>query len=299
MASRKFYERLLIVVGMFVVFFVITMICLPMVIQLLHIDKDSRTGMLFMATFQAVVMFIAPSIVTARIVADRPFTFLRLSCAPSWLSVAGVIFGYLIALPALNQIIYWNSNISFPESLSYWGEVFREMEDRANDASALMLDVKSWGALLVNLLVIALVTAFGEELFFRGTLQSASASSGAVYTSIWVVALVFSAMHFQIFGFIPRLLLGAWFGYLLFWTRSIYVPVLAHFINNGVVVICAWLTSNGSTFDFEKFGVTEFGFPLPAFISAVSFVIFLVYFKNFFFSRKGRETEESSHTITA
>ena len=286
MASKKFYENLLYVVGIFFIFFVITMLSLPLLVQACHIDKSSRWGLLIMSSFQALVMFIAPSFVAARIVSRRPLAFLCLNRGMGWWPILGVIFAYLIALPALNQLIFWNSNISFPESMAYWEEQCREMENNALLASSTMLDVKSWSGMLVNLGIIALLTAFGEELFFRGTLQTASASSGAVYTAIWVVALVFSAMHMQIYGFVPRLLLGAWFGYLLFWTRSVYVPVLAHFINNGTVVVCTWLRSNGNTFDFDRFGVVETGFPLPAFVSAVAFVIFIVFFKNFFFRRQ-------------
>lgn len=285
MASKKFYERLLIVAGMFLVFFVITMISLPIVISIFHIDGSTRNGMLFMAVYQAVVLFIIPSFISSRIISENCFRYLSLITPPSWMAICGIVFAYVIALPALNQLIYWNANISFPESLAYWGELFREMEDKANTASSLMLEVKSIGGMIVNLLIIALLTAFGEELFFRGTLQRTAASSGAPHTAIWVTALLFSAMHFQIFGALPRFLLGAWFGYLLFWTRSVYVPMIAHFINNGMVVVCTWLSVNGNDFNFDKFGVTEFGFPVPAFISAVAFVIFLVYFKNFFFKQ--------------
>lgn len=294
MASRKYYERLLIVVGMFLVFFVITMLSLSLIIEYCDINRNSREGLLFIAVYQAVVMFIAPSIVASRMISRRPFSYLTLSKAPTWLGILGVVFAYLIALPALNQIIYWNSNITFPEQFAYWETIFREMEDSAVNASGVMLDTASWGGLFVNLTIIALLTAFGEELFFRGALQHTAASSGAAQTSIWVVAFIFSLMHFQIYGFVPRLLLGAWFGYLLFWTRSIYLPIIAHFINNGVVVVCAWLTSQGNTFDFDKFGVTEYGFPMPAFISAVAFVIFIIYFSRFFFYRKEEDFAENS-----
>lgn len=283
MASRKFYDRLLIVTGIFLVFFVITMIGIPLIAKGCNIDRSSRSGLLILSVCQAVLLFILPALISARAISRRPARFLCLNNPPGWMPVLGVIFAYLIALPALNQIIFWNENIVFPDIISTWGENLRILEDKARESSNLMLDTESWGGMLVNLAVVALVPAFAEELFFRGTLQRAGSSSGAYYTSIWVVALIFSALHFQVFGFIPRLLLGAWFGYLLFWTRSLYVPIIAHFINNGVVVVCSWLTARGSTFDFEKFGVTEYGFPVAAFVSALATVVFLVYFRRLFF----------------
>lgn len=291
MAAQKYYGRLLIVATVFIVFFVILMSGIPYLRPYLNFGNDERNGMLAVSVIQAVVLFIIPSFLCAIFISRSPTSYLCLNRPPSGLAILGVVFAYLISLPALNQIIFWNANISFPEGLEAWGETLREMEDAANKASQQMMDVTSVGGLVINLLVIALVTAFGEELFFRGTLQRTAGSNGMHHTAIWVVALLFSAMHFQIFGFIPRLILGAWFGYIFFWTRSVYVPIIAHFINNGVVVVCTWLTTRGSTFDFDKFGVTEFGFPVPAFVSALATVVFLMYFRRFFFYREDREEE--------
>lgn len=284
MASKKYYERLLIVAGIFLLFFVITIIGVQLLAQFRLIDQTTREGMLWLGVIQSLVLFIMPSLLAARIISPTPFSYLQLATPPSWMAILGVVFAYLIALPALNQIVFWNENISFPDSMAVWGERLREMEDAATNATNTMLDTTTVGGLVINLLVIGLVTALGEEMFFRGTLQHTAASSGAVHTSIWVVALLFSAMHFQIFGFIPRLLLGAWFGYLLFWTRSLYIPIFAHFLNNGIVVIFSWLSYRGWSYEFDKLGVVEYGFPIPAFISAVAFVIFLIYFRKLFFN---------------
>lgn len=292
MASKKYYERLLIVVGMLFVFFVITMITVPLLLDLFNLDRETRGEMLLLSVYQAVIMFICPSLIAARIVSRKPFSFVSLSTAPTWLSLIGVVFAYCMALPALNQIIFWNDNIVFPDSIAYIGELLREMEDAANASSRLMLATNSWGGLFVNLAIIALLTAFGEEIYFRGTLQNAAASSGANHTAIWVVAFFFSVMHFQAFGFIPRLLMGAWFGYLLYWTRSLYVPIFAHFINNGVVVVCSWLGNRGASYDWDNIGVSEFGFPMAAFVSALAFIIFIVYFRNFFFHCEKKDKQE-------
>lgn len=283
MASQKYYERLLLVAVIFFVFFVITFLGMPLVLRGLHLSHDTRNGLLIMSVLQAIFMFIAPSFVSARLISKTPVVYLQLKKAPGWLPVLGVIFAYLIALPVLNQIIYWNENVEFPAQFTNLWQTFKELEDAANKSTFTMLNISSLGALIVNLAVVALLTAFAEEIFFRGTLQHTATASGAPHIAIWIVAFLFSAMHFQIFGFIPRLLMGAWFGYLLYWTRSLYVPILAHFINNAVVVICKWLNFNGIDYDFEKFGVVESGFPYPAAVSALSLFIFLFCFRNYFF----------------
>lgn len=286
MANQKTVGNFLVVIGIFCIFFIITMMSLPLIMKLFDISRETRNGMLILSISQALILFIAPSLVAARIVSRNPFSYLSLTRNPGWLPFLGVIFAYLLALPALNQIIYWNANLILPEGMGEWGNAMRELEESANQASTVMLDVTSFGGMVINLLVIGLLTALGEELFFRGALQKSAVSLGAPYAAIWFVALFFSMMHFQFFGFVPRLLLGAWFGYLLFWTRSLYVPIFAHFINNGVVVFCYWLNQNGINYDFENLGVVADGFPLPALVSFVATFIFLTYFRKFFFQNK-------------
>lgn len=92
--------------------------------------------------------------------------------------------------------------------------------------------------LIVNLMVMAVCPAITEEFFFRGALQRLIGKwSHNPHLVIWSVAILFSAFHLQFYGFIPRMLLGAYFGYLLLWSRSIWVPVFAHFVNNATAVI--------------------------------------------------------------
>lgn len=288
MTSKSYSNRILTVAFIFVIFFIATMLLLPLLQRILHLDLQSRSGLLVVSVFQNVMAFIAPSLVAAWMISKNPASLLRLKRPPSLKSILGVAITFVIAYPALNQIIYWNSNLHFPEALETLGAQLKDLEDNAQEVTSLMLNTKSLGGLIINFVIISLLTAFGEELFFRGTLQSTAASQGAHHTSIWVVALIFSAFHFQVYGFIPRLLLGAWFGYLIFWTGSVYVPVIAHAINNGVVVVCSWLTARGLTsVNFEMFGVSEYGFPMTAFLSALFTILFLYFFHPYFFSHKG------------
>jgi len=103
--------------------------------------------------------------------------------------------------------------------------------------------------LIYNLLLMALLPALSEETLFRGTLQqmmykgtsSISTSNNSPNTkqhvAVWVSAILFSAIHFQFYGFVPRMLLGVLFGYLLLWSGSLWLPILAHFTNNAMAVI--------------------------------------------------------------
>ena len=89
--------------------------------------------------------------------------------------------------------------------------------------------------------MIALLPAVGEELIFRGIIQRILKNlfrSG--HLSVWVTAFVFSAIHFQFYGFLPRFILGLVFGYLFLWSETLWLPVIAHFINNGVLLLLVY-----------------------------------------------------------
>lgn len=282
MLKFNIWQKVLIILGIFILFLVISSLVVPLLQKI--IDAGTRSGLLTLSVIQSFLLFIFPAFISARIISRRPMELLGLTKAPGLLPILGVVFAYLIALPALNQLIYWNEHFIFPENFSELGESLRHMEEKAQDTSTTMLAISDFWGMIVNLLVIGILTAFGEELFFRGALQRSLASSGKNHLAIWLTAFIFSFMHLQFFGFVPRLILGAWFGYLLYWTQSIYVPIIAHFINNGVVVVCAWLTINGYGFEFDRFGVTEEGFPTAAFISLIATIAFLIFFRRTFFN---------------
>ncbi|MEG1774662.1 MAG: CPBP family intramembrane glutamic endopeptidase, partial [Oscillospiraceae bacterium] len=64
--------------------------------------------------------------------------------------------------------------------------------------------------------------------------------------AIWMAAFAFSMFHMQFYGLIPRMLLGAYFGYLLVWTRSLWIPIIAHFANNAIALLQIWLQQRGT-----------------------------------------------------
>lgn len=158
---------------------------------------------------------------------QRMWQYLRLSPAPAPPLIFYGVLVIMVSFP-LTQFAYWlNQQIPLPSWMS-------SMETQANGTIQALLTMESPGILLYNLLVIALLPSIGEELLFRGLLQQQLEKRfGRAQLAVWVTALIFSAFHFQFAGFFPRLLLGALLGYLLVWTRSLWVPIAAHFVFNG------------------------------------------------------------------
>ncbi|MCM1152799.1 MAG: CPBP family intramembrane metalloprotease [Muribaculum sp.] len=254
------------------------------------IPQDSRGYMLVAATIQAIVAFCGTAWLSARCVNHRPWEFLEADRGISVRTVLGVVIIYLVSIPFMNCIIAWNEQIHLPESMAGVETVLRSWEDTNGAASQRMIDSPSVVNMLCCVLVMGVLTGFSEELLFRGALQRIIAIKGNNAAAIIIAAFIFSALHFQFFGFVPRMILGIWFGYLIFATRSVWAPMLAHTINNSVVVIGGWLTARGIhvPFDSSESDYT-IGFPWLPIASAMAIVIILVAGRKWFFFPKHRD----------
>lgn len=147
---------------------------------------------------------------------------------------------------AISPITEWNMTFEFPESMKAFGNWAREQEDKLAEMTTFLTHFESLGAFLFGLLVIAVIPALGEEFVFRGLIQNELwRSSRNIHIAIWVSSFLFSAIHLQFFGFLPRLLLGALFGYLYYWSGNLLVPMIAHFFNNGFSLTMIYLQSLG------------------------------------------------------
>lgn len=96
--------------------------------------------------------------------------------------------------------------------------------------------------LALALLAIAFAAGVGEELIFRGILQGRVLGGLNHHLAIWVAATVFSLIHFELAGFLPRLLLGAVLGYVFHWSGSLLLAMVLHMLFNGSQVIAVYLS---------------------------------------------------------
>lgn len=191
-----------------------------------------------------------------------------------------LILLFVLLLPILNFTIELNKLLVLPDWLSELENWMRNAEDSAAVKTKALLKMENYQDLFFNMLLIAVLPAIGEELAFRGVVQQILiGDQKSPHLGIWGAAFIFSFIHFQFFGFLPRLLLGAFFGYLFFWSKSIWLPILGHFINNGSAVLIAYyLGSNGMEEKLEKIGTTEESSFLPL-VAAVLFGTLLYYYK--------------------
>lgn len=177
-----------------------------------------------------------------------------LSSPTTWLAY-GLTALVVISFMGFNTfIIEWNANVHLPDSLRVIEEWAREKENLAAEITRYLTDFDSTGLFILAIVVIAIIPAIGEELVFRGIFQKKLQDSGMnAHLAIWIAAIVFSAIHIQFFGFIPRLFLGALFGYLYWWSGDLRVPILAHFVNNGfTLALVYWYNTGTSDINIEE-----------------------------------------------
>jgi uncharacterized protein len=154
-----------------------------------------------------------------------------------------LIFGLTMfaAYPFINVLAVWNSGLHLPEAFAVLETWMRATEAEAEILIKKFLVMDSPLDLVINLLVIAVFPAISEELFFRGFLQNTLLKMGRNHhVAIWVTAFIFSAIHMQFLGFFPRFLLGAMLGYSAMYSRSLIVPIMGHFVNNGLAVVLTY-----------------------------------------------------------
>lgn len=211
--------------------------------------KEQMRGIvLFAQGFSTLVgLAVIPSLFWRRFKEERISSLLR---QPSinpilYILTAGIVISYLFPN---SFFIEWNSNIDLPDGK--FEDWLRSTEDSLTRQTEFLTSFSSTGQYLFGVLVIALLPAFGEELVFRGMLQpELQKGTNSVHAGIWIAAFFFSAFHFQFYGLVPRILLGALFGYLYYWSGSLYVPMFAHLVNNFFAVTAiyfGWMDTPGS-----------------------------------------------------
>lgn len=229
---------------------------------------------------QDILVFILPALVTAVVITRRPAEFLEIQSLPGLLNAVIVLAILICAMPAMNALIEWNQNISLPQSMHGFSQWMREMEEAAQETVNVLFSGHTWVHLTVILLVVGVMAGLSEELFFRGTLQRLLVTGGLnPHLSIWAVAFIFSAVHMQFFGFIPRMVLGALFGYIAWWSGNVWLSVLAHIFNNVVAALVMW-KSEGQSIDVTKSAFESMGsdFGIMFWVSIVASVTMLCVF---------------------
>ena len=204
------------------------------------------------------LIFIVPPIILYAITRNQPMRRLGFRKPnTAWMLLIGVVLMF-VSLPLTNLLTSWNEKMNLGEAFESLEALLQQLEQTAGDLTEQMLQVDTFGGLLFNLLVIALIPAIGEELTFRGVLQQALTRRCNAHVAVWLSAFIFSFIHFQFYGFLPRMFLGLLLGYVFYYSGSLWTSILMHFVNNGAAVVVSYLQYKGKIdVDVDHFGATD------------------------------------------
>ncbi len=285
--SRIIFSILLIIICFFSIFMIGLLVALPLFdlslteTMTMLSDFTSPKAISLLKYFQVVQefgLFIIPPLLAALFFAVKPFHFLKLNNPSRWQSWILTIIIMTSTLPLINILIDLNEAMQLPEWLSGIESWMQETETKAMDLTEAFLSIDSWGEFIFNIVMIAMLPSIGEELLFRGLLQRLFNDwFKNIHFAIILAGFLFGAMHMQFFGILPRMVLGVLFGYLFYWSGSLWIPIFAHFLNNGVAVTISFMERQGWIVTrFQDFGYSTSLFLIFAsiIISALALYVF-------------------------
>ena len=220
-------------------------------------DMGMRIGQGISSIFMFVVPPIVYYFVTRKEHQMRDLGFRGINKPwPLFLLVAVALV--FVSMPVTTQLGLWNENMKLGPAFEKIEEIIKSLEETAAAATEKLLNTDTIGGLLVNLIVIALIPAVGEELTFRGVVQQGLTRRMNPHVAILIASAIFSFIHFQFYGFLPRLFLGMVLGYMFYVSGSLWISMLMHFLNNGFAVVVYYLNNKGIIdVDVEHVGQTQ------------------------------------------
>lgn len=233
--------RLLIIIGISLFMWIMSIFIWKVLTQG---DVTDINSLKVLQMLQSVCLFIVPPFALAYLMGEKPVGYLHLNRRVRLSTIMTVSGLVIIALPFVNLLSELNQQLSLPSAFSYLEIWMKATEKDTALLTEKMLTTHTLLGLVLNVFLVACIPAVGEELFFRGMLQRQFYRHFNFHIAIWLTAFIFSFIHFQFYGFFPRLLLGAFMGYLFAWSGSIWLSIVAHFVQNFISVLFFYLYSN-------------------------------------------------------
>ena len=267
------FERLFILLALIIIGLILGTVIGLAYVFITKSNPQDLNALIFMQISSQLFTFVFPPIAYAFLVKEKPVNALGLKNVKILWFLIGTAM--IFAIMPLNSILAeWNAGLKLPESLSALEQMIKDMQESASAMIEKFVSVDTIGGLMLNLFMIAGLAALGEELLFRSIIQTSLIKiCKNAHVGILIASAIFSFIHLEFYGFVPRLILGMLLGYMFYFSGSIWVPMLMHFLNNGTVVLIYFLNNKDITnIDVDTFGQTS----IPVLI--VSIVVMIVLF---------------------
>ena len=267
------FERLFILLALIIIGLILGTVTGWAYVLITKSNPQDLNALRFMQISSQLFTFVFPPIAYAFLVKEKPVNALGLKKSKTLWILIGIAMIFAI-MPFNSILAEWNANLTLPESMSKIESLMKQMQEAATEIIEKFVSVDTIGGLILNLFMIAGLAALGEELLFRSIIQTSLIKiCKNAHIGILIASAIFSFIHFEFYGFFPRLILGMLLGYMFYFSGSIWISMLMHFLNNGTVVFIYFLNNKGITnIDVDTFGQTS----IPVLI--VSIVVMIVLF---------------------
>lgn len=237
--NTKPFLKLLAFFGMFIGMLLVAS-GVSLLVPLFGGDITATRTLLWMQCITQLLTFLVPVVLFVLFYESDERGFLKADFSGrSWLQAVAAMVIMLLLVPVIDVVTQWNDGWHFAEPME---GVLRQITERSQQiVESFMADASVTG-LMLNILIIALVPAVCEELFFRCVVQQTCHKwfkNGHV--AIFVTAILFSMAHGEVYAFVPRVLMGVVLGYLFYYGRSVLVNICAHFLNNALIAVLYFL----------------------------------------------------------
>lgn len=233
--------------------------------SLVSSEEISLTAMRVSQVVSTICWLLISSLSYLYLFQKDPKRFLKIGAPKGLLLFLLTIVLIIVVQPLVGFFGHLNQSIVFPDSLAPIENIFKSIEELTSKMIARMISDKSVIGVILNVLIIAGLAAIVEEIFFRGCLQQLIARIVKnIHVAVWVSAIIFSAVHMEFYGFLPRVLLGAMLGYLYVYTANLWIPIIAHFVNNFMSIVLQTIYYGTEEYDsIEKFDMESAVWLLP------------------------------------
>ena len=276
-----------LIVGQFIAILLVTQIFDLSMFQVMEMVTniseypEYKNAIYLLQGLSAIFAFILAPWFYLKFIERKPFSLLSPNRAVELVPVALALLISVVFMAVNFKIAEWNAQMQLPDFLGDVEAWMRLQEDRLEEATIFLTNINSPLELILAMVVIAIIPAIGEEFLFRGLIQNQLQSwTSNAHWAIWITGILFSAIHIQFYGFVPRMLLGVLFGYMYWWSGSILYPMLAHFANNGFQVLMLYLYRS----EFTNFNIDDTeSVPWTVFFTSaiISTVLILSYKRHF------------------
>ena len=245
--------------------------------EIIYHSQANTQGVMALKLNQALIsiaIFVVPAFLFCKAIYQNPIQFLQLQNPTKIYNYLFIILLIILAIPVSSWLMQLNQNLHFPENYQDFETFLRGDEAFAKLQMETFVNANTIPQLLFNILIVAVIPAITEEIFFRACLQNfVKMCFHNLHVSVIFTAIIFSAIHGDYFGFLPRFMLGLVLGYAFAYSGNIWVSIVGHFLNNCITIVAYYIAQKNPNIAFLN---DDYSFPfIITLVAAISIVLII------------------------